>query len=275
MKPGANITHVYAVALVVIILLAFDAISSADAFATSIIGPSTTVISTILYQSHRNDCEQSPNIIISRREMVQSALSACFVLPTLASAENLPSSNGADLSQTGSIDTLTPIVSIQRSISSAKLQLDGSSEGSSSIVTPTTCANLLQPLLKSIPRDEKSFKRIFDSYSTPVSYKQKFLDQNAFLVYYTKGFDGPGRANIEEDTNGVQTLQYGSRNDAWAAMDDLLVELEFGQKSKNDESALSTKGELAALIDKVLGALDSYLSLAPAEDVKEASKRLG
>ena len=275
MKPGANITHVYAVALVVIILLACDAISSADAFATSIIGPSATVISTILYQSHRNDCEQSPNIITSRREMVQSALSACFVLPTLASAENLPSSNGADLSQTGSIDTLTPIVSIQRSISSAKLQLDGSSEGSSSIVTPTTCANLLQPLLKSIPRDEKSFKRIFDSYSTPVSYKQKFLDQNAFLVYYTKGFDGPGRANIEEDTNGVQTLQYGSRNDAWAAMDDLLVELEFGQKSKNDESALSTKGELAALIDKVLGALDSYLSLAPAEDVKEASKRLG
>ena len=110
----------------------------------------------------------------------------------------------------------------------------------------------------------------------PVSYKQKFLDQNAFLVYYTKGFDGPGRPNIEEDdTNSIQTIQYGLRNDAWAAVDDLFVELEFGQKSTVDDSTGSSIGELTTFAETVLKAVDSYLDLAPAADVKEAMHILG
>ena len=109
-----------------------------------------------------------------------------------------------------------------------------------------------------------------------MSYKQKFLDQNAFLVYYTKGYDGPGRPSIEEgDTNSLQTLQYGSRNDAWAGMDDLFVELEFGQGAKADDGTLSSKEELVALFDKVLMTLDSYLRLVPVADVEEASRQLG
>ena len=49
---------------------------------------------------------------------------------------------------------------------------------------PNECTSILKTLqLNNIPRDENDFKRLFDSYSTPVSYKQKFLDQNAFLVY--------------------------------------------------------------------------------------------
>jgi len=106
-----------------------------------------------------------------------------------------------------------------------------------------------------------------------VSYKQKFLDQNAFLVYYTKGYDGPGRPSIEEEdaSNTLQTLQYGARNDAWAAMDDLFVELEFGRWGGGE----STNADLGNLIDKSLSTLDSYLTLAPVADVEEAMRRLG
>ena len=144
---------------------------------------------------------------------------------------------------------------------------------SNSLVTSEICSDILNTLLKCIPRDENSFKRLFDAYSTPVSYKQKFLDQNAFLVYYTKGYDGPGRPSIEEgDTsNTLQTLQYGARNDAWAAMDDLFVELEFGKRGGGE----STNAELGNLIDKSLSTLDSYLSLAPVADIEEAMHRLG
>ena len=182
----------------------------------------------------------------------------------------MPIDTGADLSKTGSVDTLVPIVSIQQSILSCKSQL----EGYENLVSPETCKSLLKSLVKTIPRDETSFKRIFDAYSTPVSYKQKFLDQNAFLVYYTKGYDGDNRPSIEEDVNTIQLKQYGSRNDAWMAIDDLFVELEFGQKAKDDDNTLSSRGELIALVDKVSAALDAYLSLAPVSDVKEALTRI-
>ena len=144
---------------------------------------------------------------------------------------------------------------------------------SNSLVTSEICSDILNTLLKCIPRDENSFKRLFDAYSTPVSYKQKFLDQNAFLVYYTKGYDGPGRPSIEEEdaSNTLQTLQYGARNDAWAAMDDLFVELEFGRWGGGE----STNADLGNLIDKSLSTLDSYLTLAPVADVEEAMRRLG
>jgi hypothetical protein len=200
-------------------------------------------------------------------------ISAFFPSTPIASAANLPSYTGADLSKTGNLETLLPIVAIYRTLVGAKLQLSQLNNGASnSLMTPETCSNLLNYLLACIPREEIAFKRIFDAYSTPVSYKQKFLDQNAFLVYYTKGFDGPGRPNIEaEDTkNTVQTLQYGSRNDAWTAMDDLFVELEFGKKPDGE----CRKSESINLIDEVLSTLNSYLSLAPVADVKEAMRQL-
>ena len=85
---------------------------------------------------------------------------------------------------------------------------------------------------------------------------------------YTNGFDGPGRSNIEDDANNIQTLQYGARNDAWSSIEDLFVELEFGQKSNDSELVV---GELTSLVQKVTQALDAYLSLAPATDVEQAS----
>ncbi|CAJ1935067.1 unnamed protein product [Cylindrotheca closterium] len=110
-----------------------------------------------------------------------------------------------------------------------------------------------------------TFKRLFDAYSDPVSYKQKFLDQNAFLVYYTKGFDGPGRPNIEEDdSNEKQTLQFGIRNEAWINWENFLVELKFVGEEKDTEA---TK-----YLDETLRYVDYYLKLAPPQDVREAKK---
>ena len=48
-------------------------------------------------------------------------------------------------------------------------------------------------------------------------------------------------------------------------MDDLFVELEYGQRSSDSDEA-----ELAALAQKVMMALDAYLTLAPASDVEQA-----
>ena len=99
---------------------------------------------------------------------------------------------------------------------------------------------------------------------------QLFLRLQTCISDYTKGFDGPGRPNIEDDTeNSIQTLQYGARNDAWAALDDLFVELEYGQRSSDSDAA-----ELAALAQRVVLALDAYLSLAPVADVEQASASL-
>ena len=118
--------------------------------------------------------------------------------------------------------------------------------------------------LKAIPSEEVKFKRIFDEYSDPVSYKQKYMDQNAFLVYYSKGFDGPNRPSIEDGEVPKQTLQYGARNDAWTAFDDLVLEMQFARKEG------STAHDISEILDRILRALNSYLSLVPSLDLVEA-----
>lgn len=190
--------------------------------------------------------------------------------PPAVLAANLPPSTGADLKRTGSIDTLRPIVAIEFSLIDAKLYLTKSNE----VITPESCTTLLRLLTETIPRDEIMFKRIFDAYSTPVSYKQNFMDKNAFLVYYTKGYDGPNRPGLEEDdTNSIQTVQYGYRNDVWEGMENLFVELEFYKSKSNDNDAtLNSKGELINFIDKVLMSMHSYLQLSPAADLDEARR---
>jgi len=122
------------------------------------------------------DCKQTSN----RRKLLLSTLYAPFVATSVpyASAANLPQSTGADLSRTGSIDTLIPIIAMKQSLESINSQLM-TERGK---LESNECKSILQTLQKNIPRAENDFKRIFDSYSTPVSYKQKFLDQNAFLV---------------------------------------------------------------------------------------------
>jgi hypothetical protein len=168
-------------------------------------------------------------------------------------ASNLPESTGADTTKVGTVEALLPIVALRASLAGLRSTL------------ATANGSILQ-IDRTIPKDEKEFKRLFDSYSDPVSYKQKFLDQNAFLVYYTKGFDGPGRGNIEEEINERQTVQFGLRNEAWIAWENFLSELKFIQDEDND---------CASYLSSTLGAIDSYLTLVPAEDLKAAKGKLG
>lgn len=163
-------------------------------------------------------------------------------------ARNLPVSNGADTSRTGTADALKPIVLLRYSLLDLKMQLN----------------NKQTVDLEGMPITEEDFKRIFDAYSDPVSYKQKFLDQNAFLVYYTKGFDGPGRPNIEDDnSNEKQTLQFGARNEAWINWENFLVELKFVGDKDN---------EAYQYLTDTIKSVDNYIKLAPPADVREAHK---
>ena len=116
---------------------------------------------------------------VNRRTLLTSTVTA-FVASSVpsASAANLPQSTGADLSKTGTIDALIPIVAMKESLKNINSQL----MSKSGKLIPDECNYILKALQQNIPRAENDFKRIFDSYSTPVSYKQKFLDQNAFLV---------------------------------------------------------------------------------------------
>ena len=105
--------------------------------------------------------------------------------PMSACARNLPTSNGASGANRGEASTLVPIIQMRDNVKLAIAQMENLQE--------------CETLLSRIPLIEKDFKKLFDEHSEGISYKQQFLDQNAFLVYYTKGFDGPGRPSIEEE----------------------------------------------------------------------------
>ena len=189
------------------------------------------------------------------------------IAPDRALSANLPLSTGADISKTGTIDALASIVSLQAMLLDAKAVLN-SIPKKSTLSSETTA--LLASKLENIPQNEKLFKRIFDEYSQPVSYKQKFMDQNAFLVYYSKGFDGPNRPSMESGEIPKQTLQYGARNDVWAALDEVFTELAFSRSSPGS----SVCSDVEYPLDKALNALDAYLLLSPPSDVEIAKKRI-
>lgn len=105
--------------------------------------------------------------------------------PSVAIARNLPTSNGASNGNIGNAKSLVPILELRIALDAAVQQLPD--------------LNKCNDKFYIIPKNEKEFKKIFDEHSESVSYKQTFLDQNAFLVYYTQGFDGPGRPSIESD----------------------------------------------------------------------------
>jgi hypothetical protein len=211
--------------------------------------------------------------VAGRREVVwrltvRSATALGVVsMPSTVLARNLPESTGADLSQTGSIDMLIPILRVRSGLSSAQEIVSRQSRDN---FLSVECLQELEKEFKFIPKTERDFKRLFDQYSDPVSYKQKFLDQNAFLVYYSRGFDGPNRPNIENNLPETQTLQFGSRNEAWVAWESLQAELDFAIKSPKDSSI----HEIMVLIGTTLEAVDAYVALAPPDDVKAATRLL-
>jgi hypothetical protein len=194
---------------------------------------------------------ESPSRRHVLRSLVRSSFTSSAAVFMIASrpaqARNLPVSNGANTSKVGTVDALKPIVLFRYYLSDLKVQLK----------------NRKTLNLEGFPTEEEDFKRIFDAYSDPVSYKQKFLDQNAFLVYYTKGYDGPGRPNIEDDINERQTIQFGLRNEAWINWQNVLVELKFVEDEDNDS--------LKYLTDTIRS-VDAYLKMAPPQDLKEAKR---
>jgi hypothetical protein len=215
--------------------------------------------------------------------MTTTTLSGILFFTTThpAHARNLPTSNGAETSQLGTIDALVPIVQLRnnlRTLNQSLHEVYSHREEDTSNDDPLNAA-----IVSSIPNREQEFKRLFDAYSDQVSYKQKFLDQNAFLVYYTGGYDGPGRKKLEEDlVNERQTLQFGSRNDAWVAWENFLVERDYyyvqkrrikaGSKSiEEDEDSFS---EMINYLSEATEALDVYLKLAPLEDLINAEELL-
>jgi len=126
-------------------------------------------------------------------------------------------------------------------------------------------------LAAAAPQKEQLFKRVFDEYSVDVSYKQKFKDSNAFLVYYTKGFDGPDRPSLEsaDPFEELQTKQFGFRNDAWINYDEARAELDYVISERAD-----TK-DLVAMLAAADAALKNYLGLAPPGDLAEARQAAG
>lgn len=200
---------------------------------------------------------------------------ATVQLRTLKAAEasNLPKSNGADLSKTGTVETLVPIIDMMQHLVAARESLHSASIAKSS--DGHVSKSLLQQIsvsLEPIPlNDEIAFKKMFDAYSDPVSYKQKFLDSNAFLVYYSKGFDGPGRPSIESGAVPIQVIQYGERNDCWAALDEFAAEFIYARDKGSEDVEIR---DLLNPLSRCTRAFENYSALAPVGYVEEAKRLL-
>ncbi|KAL7571009.1 hypothetical protein ACA910_003731 [Epithemia clementina (nom. ined.)] len=186
------------------------------------------------------------------------------VSSSIALSRNLPESNSADWSRTGSVDTLRPIVRIREGLKVLRNQL-----GTTATAKCVHNISINRNKILEIPSKEQEFKQVFDAYSNPLSYKQRFLDQNVFLVYYTKGFYGPNCPNIEDGNASSlkQTMQYGACNEAWVAWESFLSELDFVQ-SQNMKDC--DEDELERFLTTTMSAVDAYLEQAPAQDVKKA-----
>ena len=176
--------------------------------------------------------------------------------PTLA--RNLPQSNGASAINRGQPSSLVPILKIKQIVEQASQQTDDL----------IACAQLLHQ----IPSKEGEFKKLFDEHSEGISYKQVFMDQNGFLVYYTQGFDGPGRPTIEQDDDSTirEKAQFGARNDAWVSVDEALSEAEYLLSNPTD----TDRSDLRKSLRLVSQALTEYVSLDSAEVVREATNLL-
>jgi hypothetical protein len=184
-----------------------------------------------------------------------------FVKPLPVQARNMPEPSTADTSKTGTVEAMVPVVLLEKQLGRIKSSLEADASLGS--------LKNIDDLLRNFPYEEKTFKAIFDAYSDPVSYKQKFVEQNAFLVYYSKGFDGPDRPNIESDLPVKQTLQLGARNDAFVSWDDFLAEVDFARRNP---ASSDQAGELLKPLSKTIAAVEEYLRLSPPDDLVRANE---
>ena len=175
-----------------------------------------------------------------------------------AFARNLPESTGASGKLRGTVEALVPIVKLESSVSDAIAAL------------PNLDACALA--LNGAPAGEKDFKRLFDEYSEGISYKQNYLDKNAFVVYYTQGFDGANRPSIETESDSElkQKVQFGARNDAWLGFDDARAEAAYLQTHPPAPGDAGELKELRAALLRTKAALADYEAQAPPEQVAAA-----
>ena len=161
----------------------------------------------------------------------------------------MPEATGASGTKRGTAEALRPIEDMRGVLERARAE---SAKGRD--------LQLLSAILSELPREEKLFKRVFDEYSNGISYKQQYLNNNAFVVYYSQGFDGVGRASIETESadEAKQKAQYGYRNEAWIALDDCRAELDYLVASAPSES----RKDLDSALLKALQSVEAYLSLA-------------
>lgn len=131
--------------------------------------------------------------------------------------------------------------------------------------------------LASLPASEQAFKAVFDASAEKTSYKTKFKDQNAFLVYYTQGFDGPGRARLgtREDVDPQlerQSEQLGRRNEAWSAADDARATLDYlvGQPDRGADDA-EANADLRRSLASASAAVQGFLDTMPGDVLSEAT----
>lgn len=187
-------------------------------------------------------------------------------------ARNIPENNGASGRKIGELESLIPIIKMKNEIIVArKALLKTGVDGNSNNDNLRECSKLVKNY-SLIPKTEKEFKRLFDEYSQGISYKQQYLDKNAFVVYYTKGFDGVGRESIEKEDDLMlkQEAQYGARNEAWIGIDDVRAEIDYLLTSSNDYNGVNDIKDLLSAIDKACRAFENYISLAPTEQVRAA-----
>ena len=176
------------------------------------------------------------NIMFPLATASAAAAAAVAAHPSAAVARNLPTSNGATGAQRGQPTSLVPVLIMQRSVATA------------ATATRTGDLAACSAALEGLPASETAFKKVFDEHSEGVSYKQEFLDKNAFLVYYTQGFDGPGRPSIEEDdpASAKEKRQFGARNDAWVAVDEARSEVAYLLQTPSDTDTKDLTKALAA-----------------------------
>lgn len=187
-------------------------------------------------------------------------LTVTVTLIRTAQAANLPTSYAPPNSVPLSMESLIPIVQLQQTMQTFQQDLNASARQKQA----------LPPWPASLPSTETALKALLDAYSVPVSYKQRFLDSNAFLVYYTKGFDGPGRPNIEtvDDLELLQTQQYGARNDVWIALQNVIAEYHYAlQHLDNDDEVYA---DVSQAVQATATALQSYLDLVPPAEYQRA-----
>jgi len=231
----------------------------------------------------------------TRRDAISLVVAKSFLSPAVmaaaltisphqpAGAANLPSpaATKVDASKIGTVETLLPLVELRDSMKDIESQIAAAASGSGGGKSEASLLvervnDIIVSSRDRLPAAEGDFKSLFDRYSDAVSYKQKFVDSNAFLVYYTRGFDGPGRPSIESDLPTRQPLQYGYRNDAWVGWDSFLSELEYRRHESNGGggggggSFEDEVGDLLSPLRQSLRAVEGYLDLVPRQDLAEA-----